>query len=501
MGTHLAIKSKNLLRENDLTREKHPSFFSKIERLLAGHWNIRFLQLFLDVHASFAGFLLVYLLTFVRTGEAFPRCLQNIFVFIIFLVIYFYSQDGYKPPPDRIPEVELKIIIKAATFSFLFLVFNNFILMKTNTFSRYLLIASYGLATFFILLSRFGLREVYKLMWRKGFLQEKVIIVGSGMSGILWLLDSLSTQRHHRYNILGYVSDKPNGALNNRFDYLGEESELSAFLEVLNVDKVIISKQGYTPQNHKMILEIIEVCSRFNKGMVMVSRIFNNLHFSFIADEFSGLFVIEGKDSELTKKIPLAIKRLVDFVGSLIAVFLLSPVLFFISLLVFFDDGWPVIYRRRAVGKNGIAFDAFKFRTMVKNADRILNNNLAMKEEFEKNYKLKQDPRVTRVGRFLRKLSLDELPQFFNVLRGEMSLVGPRMVTSDELERYGGFKKERGMIRPGMSGFWQVSGRQKVDYEERIKMDMFYIYRWSIWLDIVILLKTILKLLKREGAY
>lgn len=178
----------------------------------------------------------------------------------------------------------------------------------------------------------------------------------------------------------------------------------------------------------------------------------------------------------------------------------LAPLFVMLGILVALEDGWPVIYRRRVVGREG-EFDAYKFRSMCKEADATLAANPALKGEFERNFKLKHDPRVTRVGTVLRKLSLDELPQLFNVLKGQMSLVGPRMICPEELEKYGSFGQLLLTVRPGLTGYWQVHGRQRVNYEERVRMDLHYIKNWSLAMDLKILFKTPYAVLKREGAY
>lgn len=199
-------------------------------------------------------------------------------------------------------------------------------------------------------------------------------------------------------------------------------------------------------------------------------------------------------------RISLLAKRIGDLAGSALLLVLLSPLFLAIAILILIDDGWPVIYRRRVVGTTGF-FDAFKFRTMRRDADAILNADPALRVEFERNFKLKSDPRVTWSGSLLRKLSLDELPQLVNVFRGQMSLVGPRMITKPELEKYGDHKTLLLRVKPGLTGYWQVNGRQDVNYEERIRMDVHYIQNWSLGLDMRILMKTPLKVLRREGAY
>ena len=193
------------------------------------------------------------------------------------------------------------------------------------------------------------------------------------------------------------------------------------------------------------------------------------------------------------------LKSCMDFVGAGILILVLSPVFILVGLAVVLESGWPIIHRRRVVGMSG-EFDAYKFRTMKHDADEILASDPALRVEFEKNFKLKNDPRLTRGGAILRKSSLDELPQLFNVLRGQMSLVGPRMVVPAELEKYGEYKELRLTVRPGITGYWQVHGRQDVCYDERVQMDMYYIQNWSLAMDLRILMKTPLKVLRKEGA-
>ena len=151
--------------------------------------------------------------------------------------------------------------------------------------------------------------------------------------------------------------------------------------------------------------------------------------------------------------------------------------------------------------KGGGEFDAYKFRTMRIDADKIIAENKWLQDEFNEGFKLKNDPRVTPFGRFLRRSSLNEFPQIVNVLKGEMSLVGPRMIIKDELSRFGEYGEKLLFVRPGMTGFWQTQGRSNTSYDERVKMEMFYIDHWTVWLDIALCLKTVLKVLTAEGAY
>ena len=194
------------------------------------------------------------------------------------------------------------------------------------------------------------------------------------------------------------------------------------------------------------------------------------------------------------------VKRLVDVAGSLILILALSPVFLLTSVVVLAMDGAPILYRRRVVGRVG-EFDAFKFRTMRRDADQRLATDRSLRQAFHENFKLRCDPRVTRLGAVLRKFSLDELPQLFNVLRGQMTLVGPRMITAPELEKYGEHQYELRKVKPGLTGYWQVYGRQEVSYAERVEMDLNYIRNRSLWLDFKLLGLTPMRVIRGRGAY
>lgn len=194
------------------------------------------------------------------------------------------------------------------------------------------------------------------------------------------------------------------------------------------------------------------------------------------------------------------LKRWLDLGLTLLTLPFWLPLIGLIGLMIKSQDGGPMFYRRRVVGRQG-EFDAFKLRTMRVDADRILREHAHLMAEYVKSFKLKDDPRSTPIGRRLRRWSLDELPQLFNVLQGQMSLVGPRMITPPELEKYGPYQNLLLTVKPGLTGHWQVSGRQDVSYDERVAMDVFYIRNWSLGFDFKILVKTVWKVLKREGAY
>ncbi len=192
-------------------------------------------------------------------------------------------------------------------------------------------------------------------------------------------------------------------------------------------------------------------------------------------------------------------KRLIDITLSLIGMVLLMPIFLIIALCIKLSDGGRILYRREMVGLRGRSFRMLKFRTMIPNADSYLEEHADLIQKFRQRMKLENDPRVTRVGRFLRKIYLDELPQLFNVLVGHMSLVGPRAIHQRELPLYGEHAEKRHSVKPGLTGLWQISPNRHRCYEDRIPLDMQYIYTCSLMLDLLILLKTLKVLIARNG--
>lgn len=219
---------------------------------------------------------------------------------------------------------------------------------------------------------------------------------------------------------------------------------------------------------------------------------------------FSHEMLLLRINNNLAKRFSRILKRTMDIFGSLTIITALSPVLLTLYFLIK-KDGGNAIYGHPRIGRNGKEFKCLKFRSMVVNSKEVLEHLLATdpeaKAEWDKDFKLRNDPRITKVGAFIRKTSLDELPQLFNVLKGEMSLVGPRPIIKDELERYEEDVDYYLMAKPGMTGLWQVSGRNDVDYETRVYFDSWYVKNWSLWNDIAILFKTVNVVLRRDGAY
>lgn len=194
-------------------------------------------------------------------------------------------------------------------------------------------------------------------------------------------------------------------------------------------------------------------------------------------------------------------KRGLDIILSLIGIILLSPIFLIIAIAIKIDSKGPVIFKHKRIGKNGKVIGLYKFRSMVDNAEDLIKKfTPEQMEEYKKNYKLQNDPRITRVGKILRKTSLDELPQLFNILKGDLSIIGPRPVIGEELEKYGFNKNKFLSVTPGLTGFWAANGRSDTTYEQRMAMELFYVDHMSWKLDCRVFFKTVLSVIKREGA-
>lgn len=207
----------------------------------------------------------------------------------------------------------------------------------------------------------------------------------------------------------------------------------------------------------------------------------------------------------IKQNIEILTKFVLDYILAFLGIIILSPIYLYIAYKIKNEDGGKVIYAYDCIGKNGKIFKCYKFRSMIENSQEVLKkyleDNVEARSEWETFYKLKNDPRITKIGAKLRKNSLDELPQLFNVLKGDMSLVGPRQIVKAEIVKFGKYIELYYSVKPGITGYWQVSGRNEVDYKTRVEMTVWYINNWSLIMDFKILLKTIEVVLKKTGAY
>jgi Undecaprenyl-phosphate galactose phosphotransferase WbaP len=254
----------------------------------------------------------------------------------------------------------------------------------------------------------------------------------------------------------------------------------------------------------EQLATLVDLASISFRHVMVVPNLDGITNSAVVARDLAGIFAVEIKYNLLN---PWALwtKRMVDLVLTVIGGALVLPLILVLGLLVYLESGWPVFYLDRRMGKDGKLFACMKFRTMASNAEallqRLLEEDADYREEYALYHKLRDDPRVTRVGRFLRKTSLDELPQLWNVLKGEMSLVGPRPYLPRESKEIGVTQSEILRVPPGITGPWQVSGRNHTHFSERIRMDARYVHDWSLWLDIVLLTRTVKTVVYDRAAY
>lgn len=455
-----------------------------------------------DLVGAFLAFALAYWLMsylFSIYGQFRPHFI-SLFVFASLLLLIFSLLGGYRPIQDRRPETELAVVTKGTSLGLLIMLAVNFVIFKETTFSRYIILAWYLCAIPIIFALRLLLREGLNALWRRGQLCQKVLLVGE-TDGIRRLINHLNLQRHERFEYVGALTEEA------YLDLKGPEAAMPVLGAIANLEKVILDHPidrvfvvtaGLSAEK---IEKIVASCHAFGVNVNLVSELLSTVSYQVGVDEYLGLFTLVPREEPLSKGYYRGTKRVMDLLVSLLGMPLVGALYVIFGTLIKMEDGGAVLFRRRVLGVNGQEFDAFKFRTMCVNADQLLENDEALRKEFEQSFKIKGDPRVTKVGAFMRKYSLDEFPQLFNVLKGEMSLVGPRMIAKEEAGKFGEWLAKRLSVKPGLTGFWQVGGRQNTSYEERVRMDLFYIDYWSIWLDIILLLKTMWKVLRTEGAY
>jgi len=390
-------------------------------------------------------------------------------------------------------------VFSGVTTGVVVLVVLDFLLHTENVVSRGWLILTWLFALTFVWLFRFAFRQIiYLLRWR-GHLLSPALIVGANDEGCA-LGEQLQNSRASGLYIVGFVDDnyphrKP---ICDKYFVLGKVADLNAIIQAHQVEEVIIAP---TAVGREKLLGIFHsLNARPNVNLRLSSGLFEILTTGLRVKEFASVPLIEVQKTRLTGE-EAFIKRTIDYLLAIPCLILLSPFFLLIAALIHLDSTGPVFFRRRVMGVNGREFDALKFRTMHQDGEKILEAYPELKEQLSKEHKLKDDPRLTRLGRFLRRYSLDELPQLFNVLFGQMSIVGPRMISPAEMDKYGKWDMNLLTVRPGITGLWQVSGRSDLTYEDRVRLDMYYIRNWSIWLDIYLLLATFPAVISKKGAY
>ncbi len=365
--------------------------------------------------------------------------------------------------------------------------------------SRGFIALSWLFITCLLFLERFIVRHVIYRLRRHGFMTRRTLIVGADEDARHIAEQLLSTPTAGA-ELLGFVTnDVPLGkTLTSNLAVLGTLDLLPALVERLGVEEIVVSTQGLHRTD--------------------TIRVFQNYAYADDVDLrfLPGLFEIFATGVRVKEigSVPLVsmnrvrlgiwestIKSTVDYLGAIVLLLMLSPLFLVLGILIKRDSPGPILHRRRVVGRGGQTFDAFKFRTMYQDGAAILAQYPDLEAELKQNHKLKNDPRVTRIGALLRRTSLDELPQLLNILLGQMSLVGPRMITLEEMDKYGKWRWNLLTVKPGITGLWQISGRSDVSYEERVRLDMYYIRNYTLWLDLLILWRTPPAVIGRRGAY
>ena len=370
----------------------------------------------------------------------------------------------------------------------------------TNDVSRLFVVFAYILILLSVLSERF---VVGKILSKAGYLVTPVLLVGAGKTAEL-VKRSLDRMPIATYKIIGYVDDNPkSSSIAKEYPCLGAFSDVEDVIKDTGVQTVLICAPGLEP---KKLVSLINQLQLFVKRVAFVPELFglptSNITARGMMEEQA---VVLHVQNNLARKSNRIMKRIFDIVATVYGGILILPIFAIIAVLIYLDSPGPIIFGHKRIGQGGKEFPCYKFRSMVSNAQEALEvylkENPEAREEWEREFKLKDDPRVTRIGKFLRKTSLDELPQLWNVLVGDMSLVGPRPIVRDEIVKYGDYINDFYLVPPGITGVWQVSGRSDTTYEERVLMDSWYVHNWSVWIDIVYLLKTVLVVYKAKGAY
>lgn len=364
-----------------------------------------------------------------------------------------------------------------------------------------LFVAMTGVFAFLFLIA--GRTALAALLDRYHLFEVPVLLVGGGDEADA-LLSTLAAHGGCGMHCIGLVTDArvPQKAA-ARCAVLGHLADLERVIGETGIQNVLVTASGADSD------EQVRLVARIQPLVANVVLVPDLAGLPVANSEIEG--ILEGRHiflrfrNNLARRKNLVFKRLFDIVLCLLGAPLVLPVCLAIALAIKHDDGGPVFFAHRRVGQGGKEFPCSKFRTMVTDGDRILADYLAAhpeaRKDWENDFKLKDDPRVTKIGAFLRKTSLDELPQVWNVLKGDMSLVGPRPIIRAEIPKYGEHFADFCLVPPGITGMWQVNGRSDTTYEGRVRMDSWYVRNWSVWIDLACLVRTFAVVLRREGAY
>jgi len=421
-----------------------------------------------------------------------------IFGFIPMWLLVFALHEMYQPRILLGGTQEYSRAFRATAVGLLIIIVFGFINPEYAPARGYAILAWLFVA-FFVMSGRFWLRRVVYFLRRRGYFLSPALIIGDNSEGHS-LAEQLTNWQTSGFAIRGVVSvgHSDDRVTCNGLPLLGTLDQLDEIVRRLDIRELVLATSALTQD------QILSVFKRYgvadNINLRLSSGLFEVITTGVAVKEVASVPLLRINQARLTG-MDYVLKTMLDIVLGTFVLIIILPFLGIIAVAIKLDSPGGAIYRRRVMGFNGAQFDAFKFRTMYTNGDEIMKAHPEKQAELEESFKLKEDPRVTRVGRILRKYSLDEFPQLFNVLFRQMSLVGPRMISPDELAKYEQWDINLLTLLPGMTGLWQVSGRSDLSYSDRVQLDMRYIRNWSIWLDLQILMSTASIVLKGRGAY
>ena len=412
---------------------------------------------------------------------------------LIFYVIGLYDRNKLLGGTQ-----EYSLVFRSVSIGMLLLIIAGF-LKPSLIFARGWLLMAWGFSFLLVSFGRFWLRRGVYALRRRGYLVSNTLIVGANAEGFS-MAEQLSSWHRSGLNVLGFVDDDLSSGVrvHGRFYNLGTIEELENLICKHNVQEIILTSSALPRETVVLLFKQYGMANSVN--LRLSSGLFELVTTGLEVADVAFLPLVRVNKTRLTG-IDHVFKLCVDYAIAIPLLIALSPIYLMIALAIKLDSPGPAVHRRRVMGQNGKQFDAFKFRTMVTDGDEVLAANPELKKELEQTHKLKNDPRVTKIGRLLRPTSLDELPQLFNVLLREMSVVGPRMIAPDEMPMYANWDMNLLTVKPGITGLWQVSGRSDTSYEERVRLDMQYIRNWTIWSDLYLLWLTVPAVLKKRGAY
>ena len=344
---------------------------------------------------------------------------------------------------------------------------------------------------------------ILKFLKLKNIFSEPVIVIGAGLTAEK-LVKFWREDLGYRYDVIGLIDDNPvSKTLPKEFPILGGFNDARKIVRRFEVQTVIIAAPGISKER---LQEIISEIQPRVKNLSFIPDLIGTPMASVDASIlFSEKILMLNLRNNLSRRYNRIFKRIFDLTLTIIGGILISPILLGIAVAVWVSNRGGIIFAHKRVGMYGKNFPCYKFQTMVSNADKVLEKylaeNPAARREWDETFKLTDDPRVTKLGNFLRRTSLDELPQLWNVILGDMSLVGPRPIVEEEVPKYGKNIREYYMVPPGITGMWQVSGRSDTTYPERVAMDTWYVRNWSVWIDIMYLFKTVKAVVTGKGAY